>query len=120
MIVAAFVGYYPDLEHLFSAGPNHGHCQMDLHNMKDDCNIEGYPAVPEFFGFVDYSDGEYRYVDRADAFQIAKANGQLKYPDDKSNTLNSYDILEYPRDHMFHLKALSSEIYLKLRKETTT
>lgn len=123
MIVAAFVGYYPDMEHLFSVGTNHGICLQDLHNMREDCELTGYPSVPGHYGFVDFSDGKYSVVDRKQAYDIAKACGQLKSgcAGNGSGSLDSYQIDNYDWDHMFHLKAIEADVYIKLQKpgETT-
>ena len=94
-VISPFVGFYPDFKHPFSVANSHNTAREYL---MDDRREKGIiiKGLPECFGFViKAADGTYRYADRKEAFQVAKAAGQLK--DDYPNTvcLESYMIDKY-------------------------
>lgn len=108
IIIAPFVGYRPDLKHPFSVATSHnGAMQYFIADKK----LHGFTTngLPTFYGFVvKNEDGSYQYVDRMDAYQIAKDAGQLKddYP---GNVLDSYMVV-YDHSEFTKLWQLSEKV----------
>lgn len=109
-VISPFVGFYPDFKHPFSVANSHNTAREYL---MDDRKEKGIiiKGLPECFGFViKAADGTYRYADRKEAFQVAKAAGQLK--DDYPNTayLESYMIDNYDGAEMSVLWSLAEKV----------
>lgn len=109
-VVCPFLGFRPDFNHPFSVANSHS---TVLEYLMQDLREKGIiiKGLPECFGFViKAADGTYRYADRKEAFQVAKAAGQLK--DDYPNTvcLESYMIDKYDGAEMSVLWSLAEKV----------
>lgn len=109
-VVCPFLGFRPDFNHPFSVANSHS---TVLEYLMQDLREKGViiKGLPECFGFViKAADGTYRYADRKEAFQVAKAAGQLK--DDYPNTvcLESYMIDKYDGAEMSVLWSLAEKV----------
>ena len=109
-VVCPFLGFRPDFKHPFSVANCHNTaCEYLMYDSKEKGII--IKGLPECFGFViKAADGTYRYADRKEAFQVAKAAGQLK--DDYPNTtcLESYMIDKYDGAEMSVLWSLAEKV----------
>ena len=113
-VIAAFVGYAPDLEHPFSVSINHGNALRHFADLRKIHRIS-VKNIPKYYGFVvKADDGSLRYANRCEAYAIAAAADQLKYkPVSYSNTggsLDSYQIKEYVRDEILQAYEASEQV----------
>lgn len=114
MIVAAFVGYQPNFDSPFAVDTNHGSALMHLSGQKALYNFKDNRNGPKFYGFVDKdSSGNYKYVDRKEAYAIAKENNQLNDRKGLPNHLDSYQIKEYNSLEILALSNLSHDVIKK-------
>ena len=108
-IIAPFVGYRPDLKHPFSVATSHNGAMQYVMGDKE---LYGFTAngLPTFYGFVvKDEDGSYQYVNRMDAYQIAKDTGQLKDDYSGNNVLESYMVV-YDHSEFTKLWQLSEKV----------
>lgn len=109
-VISPFVGFYPDFKHPFSVANSHNTAREYL---MDDRREKGIiiKGLPECFGFViKAADGTYRYADRKEAFQVAKAAGQLKGDYPNTVCLESYMIDKYDGAEMSVLWSLAEKV----------
>ena len=108
-VIAAFVGYRPDLKHPFSVAHSHNKA---LQYLRFDQQEKGFisPELPTFYGFVVKSaDGTFRCVDRTEAFSIAKFACQLT-EDFLGDSLESYMILPNNTQDFTAISLLSEKV----------
>lgn len=109
-VVCPFVGFYPDFKHPFSVANSHS---TALEYLMQDRREKGIivKGLPECYGFViKAADGTYRYADRKEAFQVAKAAGQLKDGYPNTVCLESYMIDKYDGAEMSVLWSLAEKV----------
>lgn len=113
-VIAAFIGYAPDLEHPFAVSTNHGNALHQFLGLRKTHRIS-VKNIPKYYGFVvKADDGSLRYADRCKAYAVAAAADQLKdKPVSYSNTggsLDSYQIKEYDRAELQRVFELAEQV----------
>lgn len=103
-VIAAVVGYAPDLEHLFAVSTSHGNALQQLLGIRKEYGVS-VKNIPKYYGFViKAEDGSYYYANRSKAYEVAKAADQLKdVPATYSKSegsLDSYNLKGYDKDEI--------------------
>lgn len=109
MIVAAFIGQAPDLDHPFAVGTSHTNAQMSLMNDAENLSVRMDPLLFTVSGYVAFKDNKYVYVDRKEAFIIAKCHRQLRDESETNEWLYSYQLKKLDYTHLHKLYDMSYE-----------
>lgn len=106
-VVAAFVGYAPNFELPWAVGTDHGEASFTLDSDKERCEWKSNNQ-PTWYGFVvKDDDGNYSYVDRKEAYIIAKEADQMNDRKGLPNRLDSFQIASYDSKELLHLSNMS-------------
>lgn len=119
-VVAAFVGYSPDMERPFAVSTNHGNALLELGAYRTEHGLD-VDGTPKYQGFVVKDNaGLYRYVTREEAFYFASGIGQLRSDaplHSRNGRLDSYDIAEWNEYELHLLSVLSERVCGRFAKD---
>ena len=115
-VVAAFVGYAPNMDLPFQVGTNHG---TAMQRLREDMFFYGFlpSGISTWFGFiVKDAEGNYRYAYRKESYSVAKEAGQLNDRKGSPDRLDSYQISNYDDNTLSDLEYLAMQVNEKFRK----